>query len=342
MTVSAEFVGHDSRIDCEPGETLLRAGLRSGLQLPYECASGGCGSCRAQLLDGRVESLWPAAPGLTDRDRKRGNRILMCQSVPVEDCRLKAPVLGAAPAAVEPAPRRRTATLTRREMLTADTALFVVAFSTPVDFLPGQFMILESGDGVRRAYSMAHPAERCGSRTVEFIIRAKPGGAGSQWLFGEISPGAGVVVEGPYGRAYARVDSDRPVIAIAGGTGLAPVLAITDQVLAVGGCPELHFYFGVRSGHDVVVADRLKKLREAGARVTISVQEESDVVDSDSSGLLLRPGLVIDHVAQDWEDLSGHDIYLAGPAGMVDAALRALVRERHALADRVFFDRFIA
>lgn len=341
MTASAEFVNHNRRIDCEPGETLLRAGLRAGLSLPYECASGGCGSCRAQLLEGSVESLWPDATGLTDRDRRRGNRILMCQSVPTEDCRLKAPVLGEEPAAPEPVPRKMSAVLRRREMLTEDTALFVLGFDEPVDYLPGQFMLLESADGIRRAYSMAHPAGEIGSTDIEFIIRAKPGGAGSRWLFGHLASGDDLLVEGPYGRAYARHDSDRPVVSIAGGTGLAPVLAITDRVLSQGKCPQLDFYFGVRRGTDLVVIERLEKLAAMGARVTLSVQEPADDLTVPAN-MTVRPGLVIDAVAQDWDDLSGHDIYLAGPAGMVDAALRALVRERSALADRVFFDRFIA
>lgn len=341
MTTSADFVNHNRRIDCEPGETLLRAGLRAGLSLPYECASGGCGSCRAQLLEGSVESLWPEATGLTDRDRRRGNRILMCQSVPTEDCRLKAPALGEEPTVPEPVPQRRMAILRRREMLTDDTALFELGFDEPVEYLPGQFMLLEFGDGVRRAYSMAHPASIFGSTAIDFIIRAKPGGAGSRWLFERIEPGDEVVVEGPYGRAYARHDTDRPVVSIAGGTGLAPVLAITDQILLQENCPRVHFYFGVRRKTDLVVIDRLEKLAAKGAQVTLSVQEPANDLTT-PTGMAVRPGLVIDSVAQDWDDLSSHDVYLAGPAGMVDAALRALVRERKALADRVFFDRFIA
>ena len=92
MSTKVTFEGHNAVVDCEPYETALRTGLRAGLQLPYECASGGCGTCRAQLVDGTVHSLWDAAAGLSERDRRRGNRILMCQSVPQGDCTIKAPV----------------------------------------------------------------------------------------------------------------------------------------------------------------------------------------------------------------------------------------------------------
>ncbi|ROZ88015.1 2Fe-2S iron-sulfur cluster binding domain-containing protein [Gordonia sp. OPL2] len=342
MAVSAEFVGHDSEVDCEPDETLLRAGLRAGLALPYECASGGCGSCRAQLLGGDVRSLWPEASGLSERDRRRGNRILMCQSVPTGNCRVKAPALGDPQVAEEPVPQRFRAILVRREMLTEDTALFTLAFQNPIRYLPGQFMILESRDGVRRAYSMAHPASELGSGQVEFIIRAKPGGAGSQWLFATLTPDAELIAEGPYGRAYARPTSDRPVVCIAGGTGLAPVLAIAECLLRRQDGPAIDFYFGVRRRSDLVVVERLEKLQTSGARVLVSVQEAADTADRLDTGLVTRAGVVIDHVAEDWQDLSSHDVYLAGPSGMVDAAMRSLVRERHACADRVYFDRFLS
>ena len=78
-----------ARFVARPGDTLLKAGLAAGLPLPYECASGTCGTCKARLLEGRVDSLWPDAPGLSERDRARGDRILCCQSVPSTPCRIQ-------------------------------------------------------------------------------------------------------------------------------------------------------------------------------------------------------------------------------------------------------------
>ncbi|ROZ52961.1 (2Fe-2S)-binding protein [Rhodococcus sp. WS1] len=345
MAVTVDFRGYEGPVTCGPEETLLRAGLRAGLALPYECASGGCGSCRAQLVEGEVNSLWPDAAGLSERDRRRGNRILMCQSVPRANCIVKAPVVDGPPSSREAVPERVTSRLLGRESLTPDTALFTLDFNTPINFLPGQFMLLESPDGIRRAYSMAHPADGAGSATVEFIIRAKPGGAASAWLFDKVQVGEEILVEGPYGRAYAQLGSERPAVCIAGGTGLAPILAITEELLVENGARAVDLYIGARMASDVVLLDRLARLGELGARVFVSV-EDPNVADNEPSGWQMftaaRVGRVIDHVAEDWTDLSEHDIYLAGPAGMVDAALRALVRERGACADRLFFDRFIA
>jgi toluene monooxygenase electron transfer component len=58
--------------ECDATDTLLRAALRAGLSFPYECNSGGCGSCKFELIAGDIDVLWPDAPGLTARDKRKG------------------------------------------------------------------------------------------------------------------------------------------------------------------------------------------------------------------------------------------------------------------------------
>src|SRR2546422_7213361 len=73
--------------ECEPGEKILHAGLRSGVELPYECATGTCGTCKARLTSGRTESEWPEAPGR--KYFKGEGDLLTCQSVAHDDCALE-------------------------------------------------------------------------------------------------------------------------------------------------------------------------------------------------------------------------------------------------------------
>ena len=96
-----------TRFEQAPGDTLLRAALRAGVGLSYECNSGGCGGCKFELLAGDIETLWPAAPGLGERDRRRG-RHLACQ------CRALGPVRIKAPGGPEYVPRIRPARQTAR------------------------------------------------------------------------------------------------------------------------------------------------------------------------------------------------------------------------------------
>ena len=73
---------------CAADDVLLRGGLREGLGLPYECNAGGCGTCKIEVLSGEVENLWADAPGLSDRDKRKG-RVLACQCRPKSDCVIK-------------------------------------------------------------------------------------------------------------------------------------------------------------------------------------------------------------------------------------------------------------
>ncbi len=323
-------------VPCRPGETVLHAGLRAGLDLPYECASGGCGSCRAVLVEGTVTSNWPDAAGLTERDRRRGNRVLMCQSLPDGPCTVRATPITVVDRGAEPPPSRLAGRIEHRELLTADTARFLVRVEGELPYLPGQFVLLDLVDGTRRAYSMTRPFDPGDPDAVELLIRAKPGGAASAVLFGPDAPGSALTVEGPYGRAYGRPASPAPVVCLAGGTGLAPILAIADDLVGRGRGVEL--YVGARRAADLVLVDRLLALRDRGAHVVGVVEQPGE---HPALGPL-RAGLALDHLADDRPDLGAHDVYLAGPAPMIDASLRRLVRNGTARADRVFFDRFLA
>ena len=86
-----EIPAAQKSFECPEDDTILRAALRQGLGLAYECNVGSCGNCQFELLEGQVESLYPEAPGLNERMRLR-NRHLGCQSRPLTDCKIKAPM----------------------------------------------------------------------------------------------------------------------------------------------------------------------------------------------------------------------------------------------------------
>src|SRR5215470_14618051 len=71
--------------ECEATDRLLYAGLSQGLTLPYECATGTCGTCRARLMAGSVRVDWEEAPGFATLKRDKGD-VLMCQVRPAGDC----------------------------------------------------------------------------------------------------------------------------------------------------------------------------------------------------------------------------------------------------------------
>ena len=314
---------------CGPDETILRAGLAAGLAMPYECASGSCGSCKGRLLDGEVESLWPDATGLTERDRRKGDRILCCQALPRADCAVQVRLGLVEGARDEPVPAPFTATVEALERLAPGVIHLGCRPARPIPFLPGQFVLLQVPDGERRAFSMANTD----AETLVFIVKEKPGGHASRYLFERLAPGDSVSLEGPYGRAYLRVPPVRDIVCIAGGSGLAPMLSVARGALALPETPGVRLFFGVNSADELFMVDELEALAAAHERLSLTL-----AVRDGAPGT--ATGLVGDTALAALESAAQCDAYMAGPPGLIDTLLRPLMRSGKAAPGRIFFDRF--
>ncbi|HSV53678.1 MAG TPA: 2Fe-2S iron-sulfur cluster-binding protein [Burkholderiaceae bacterium] len=318
---------------CAPGQTVLAAALAAGIDLPYECASGSCGSCRAQLAAGSVRARWPEASGLSERDRRKGDRILCCQSIAQADCVIR---LRPGSAEVRLPPRTVRARVASLRPLNQDVIHLVLDTEQGMDFLPGQFVLFDFGAGTgRRAYSMSNlPA---GKGSLEFLIKRKPGGLAGRFLFERLQAGDGLDLEGPYGRAWLRSDSTRDIVLLAGGSGLAPIWSIAQAALARAPQRRLRLYFGANRSQDLFWLREIEQAQRchSGLQVNLVLMETSA---SDPSSC--RQGAAGAAMAHDIHDLHACDLYMAGPPGLIDSVMRELVATGRVPADRVFFDRF--
>jgi toluene monooxygenase electron transfer component len=319
--------------DCAPDDVVLRAGLRAALPLAYECNAGGCGSCKFELLEGNVVDAWPAAPGLSERDRAR-NRHLGCQARPVSDCLIK--TIGRGEADAAPVPRQAEATLAATEDLTHDMREFRFRTAGPAIFRPGQYALLSlPGVASVRAYSMSNIANDAGE--WHFIIRRVPDGAASSALFA-LRPGARVALDGPYGRAYLRPDAGRNVICIAGGSGLSPMIGIARGLDRLD-FPEgrtFDFFYGGRSADDICGESLLRGLPRLGNHVRFH-----PIVSRDDARWSGRTGMVHELVADlSAEAFAQTEFYLAGPPPMAEAVVSLLMRGRAVPTERIHYDRF--
>lgn len=315
-------------------DTLLRAALRAGLAFPYECSVGGCGACRFELLDGVMDTLWDSAPGLSERDRKRGKR-LACQSRPCGDASIRVR-LGGEAERPPVAPRRQRATLVERRPVNDEMVELSMQLADAPPFLAGQYALLfpQGVDGAR-AYSMANLDQ--GDGLWRFIVRRTPGGRGSTALCDGLAVGAEVEVDGPYGHAWLR-PSTRDVVCVAGGSGLGPMLSIARGVLAEDAGRRVHFFLGLRNEAE------LAALREIDALADPRLQ--ACVVLSAPAGATAwtgATGFVHTEVerALSPAGLAGFDFYFAGPPPMIDA-MQDLLMVRHRVPfEQVRFDRYV-
>lgn len=321
---------------CRADETVLRAALRAGLGFPYECNSGSCGACRFEVREGGFVMAWPEAPGLNERDRQRG-RLLACQAQPRSAAAIS--VRGFAPAAPLIRPRRQRVRLVGRRLLTHDMWLFTFAGNDPAAFLPGQFAMLElPAVAGERAYSMANLPN--GEGIWQFIIKRKPEGKGTAALFEGLIPGAALALDAPFGRAYLRTDSAHPVVCIAGGSGLSPIVSIVRAAIGWRSAPArpVSLFYGGRGPADVV--DFASLLGEAATAVCRPVTVLSDADDVPQSTWPGPRGMVHEVVERETGGALGdREVYVAGPPAMVQATLDML-RRNNVEAERVHYDSF--
>ncbi|ACM06651.1 2Fe-2S iron-sulfur cluster-binding protein [Thermomicrobium roseum] len=314
------------RIPVADGETLLDALRRSGLWVPYECGWGSCGTCKAQLLSGEIR--YRSRPSCLRPHDHRLHRIALCVAEAVSD------EIAVKPLRVshEPQPHLATldavATLTDRYWLADDLFELTLSLDRPVDYRPGQYAILELG-GARRCYSMLDPAPTEGARCLRFLLRVLPGGALTPQL-AELPMGSELPVQVPYGGAYLR--PARSYLFVAGGTGIAPILAIV-RALSPTERKQARLLYGAATPRHLAYLDELRMLL-GHQNVIVSVDRPTGSWRERVGPITLAlPGILSE------TDREHVRCYLAGPPGML-AAAEEQIRAAGIEANRIHVDAF--
>ncbi len=297
-------------ISVQTGETILAAALRQGVSYPHGCQSGNCGACKSRLLAGDVE-LSPYSEFALSAQERADGLILACRAVPWQDSQVA--WLDADESIVHPR-RQMQCRVARTQDVTHDIRRLWLDVESggPFVFSAGQFAKVTFAGQPTRDYSMANRPDQ---PQLQFHIRHLPGGRTSGHVAGALKVGDPVQVEGPFGTSYLRELHTGPILALAGGSGLAPILSIVETALAKGMQQPIELYFGVRAERDVYHQQRLSKLTARHANLT------AHTVLSEPSGETTRPtGFVHQFVRARRRDFDGCKAYLAGPPPMVEAA----------------------
>ncbi|MDP3821045.1 MAG: 2Fe-2S iron-sulfur cluster-binding protein [Burkholderiales bacterium] len=312
-------------IRVDPGVNLLKALQDAQVPMSYSCMAGRCGTCRCRVLDGEVMD-----GGGEQRRPLDGEQdfVLACQTYITESCTIEIPEPDEV--VVHPA-RIVKATVAAIEDLTHDIKRLVLRPAKPVEFSPGQYVQLQFTPEHVRPYSMAGLT---GDGLFEFHIRLVPDGRVTGYIARDLKVGDAVKVSGPLGSAYLRRKHEGPMLCVAGGTGLAPILSILRGAAADGMKNSVHLYFGVRSPRDVYGMPWLEQLKREHPGLTVHV-----VVTSGGDPATQRCGLVTDAIEQDHPDLNGWRAYLCGSPPMVEAAT-VVARGRGIAAEHIYADAF--
>ena len=332
--------------DAAGGEKILYVGLNNAVNLPYECGSGTCGTCKARLISGEIADPWPEAPGR--KFFKGHDEFLMCQCTAKTDVVIEVAAFVHTMEAGACVPSSLKGRINSAKLLTHDVVFLEIGLDQAVEFDAGQFVMIQvPGLAGFRGWSMVNYQRH--AETLHFVVKKKPGGGISEWLFNN-NQCEGVEVElfGPLGGATFYPGLAKNILCIAGGSGIAGMMSILARAAQDGYFTQYKgdVFFGVRTMKDAFFLDEFSRLRaQCGEKlnVTIALSEE----DAPASALTDYPQLAFDkgfvhevagrHMQGRYQNVRA---YLAGPPPAVDASTRMLLLQAKLTTDNIRYDKF--
>jgi benzoate/toluate 1,2-dioxygenase reductase component len=302
-------------IENREGELVSDASYRQRINIPLDCRDGVCGTCKSFCESGEYELGDYVPDEAMTEDEEEAGYVLTCQMTPKSDCIIRIP---ATSDVAKTSISTYTGELSSFDRL-SDTAL---GFSIKLDdrstlgFLPGQYVnVTVPGTDQARSFSFAS-----GPREDEavFLIRNTTYGVLTTYLRDRAKIGDKISFNGPLGSFYLR-KIERPVLFLAGGTGLAPFLSMLHKIEQDGGTDHpVHLIFGVTNDADLVGVDKLEGYAQRLPNFTFTT-----VVASEESSHPHK-GYVTHHMKPEHLNDGFVDIYLCGPPPMVDAVRKYL------------------
>ncbi|MDE3110933.1 MAG: 2Fe-2S iron-sulfur cluster binding domain-containing protein [Acidobacteriota bacterium] len=310
----------EKRFTCGEDETILAAALRQGINLRYGCKHGGCGTCKALIVDGEVDQLEASTFALMDFEREQG-MALLCSAYPLGDLAIElsdyeeSELEGGSPIG------KFLAEVDAIEYLTHDIVGLKLGLIEPerISFKAGQYVdVLVPGTSETRSYSMANPPSRDGE--VELMVKLMAGGLFSEYLRGRLKVGDRLTLEGPYGSFHLR-ENERPALFIAGGSGMAPMLSLLRDMAEQRDRRSVTFFYGARAKRDLFDLDELAGFAKLLPCFRFVPALSEPATRDQWTG---ATGLITEVVAREVPDAHGMEAYLCGPSVMIDAAIAVL------------------
>lgn len=322
-----EFILH-------PGESVLNCALRQRILLQYGCRNGRCSSCKYFLIDGEVDFGNISSYSLTENEREEG-WALLCQARALSDLVIREQPAADRDDAPVITPGERSAEVATARPLSASLWGLQLVPESPLSFYPGQFIEIEipGRPGSWRCYSIASSPGT--PERIELVIKRIADGefSGRDEHF---TTGFKLMIRGPYGMSYLR-KSDRPVLLVATGSGLAPMLSIIRSAAAQQDSRSYQFHYGARTESDLIFRDELRLLEQQMAHFSFKPALSAPPAAGD--GWRGAAGRVTQVLQREVADASPYDAYICGQPEMCEA-VATLLLAKGISEDRIFRDDF--
>ncbi len=356
--VTIDINDGEKRLTVDSGSSLLAALAAQKIFLPSACGGGGtCAMCKCLVLEGGGELLPTEAGHISRAEAKQGWR-LACQLKVKRDLKIRVPAEVLEIRKFEGTVRSNRNVATFIKELIVDlppgmTLNFRAGGYIQIDIPPYKEISFRSFDiderfrdawdrynlwdlsasnpePIFRAYSMAnHPAE---GNIVMLNVRIAtpppgmnvPPGIASTYIF-SLKPGDKVVMSGPFGEFFAK-DTDREMVYIGGGAGMAPMRShIFDLFKTRRTTRKVSFWYGARSRREMFYDEEFRAIAAEfpNFRYTVALSEPLPEDNWDGpTGFIHK--VVYDLYLKDHPDPTEIEYYLCGPPMMIAAVNRML------------------
>ncbi len=326
--------GGTKQLTVKGGQPLLSALKGEGIFIPSACGGkGSCGLCKVTVDSGAGEYAPTELPWITEAERAKSIR-LSCQ------CKVKRDMAIRIPEELFSIREYRTEVLSIRD-LTYDIKEVTLKLKDPpaIDMRAGkyiQFVVPAyqlTPEPVYRAYSVSSsPSTR---DTVELEIRLVPNGICTTYVFNHLKVGEQVTINGPYGDFYLR-DTDRDIIFIAGGSGMAPIKSMLLDMAEKASTRKATYFFGARAVRDLFLVDEMRTLEKKLPGFTFVPALSNPLPEDSWTG---ETGLITEVLDRHFTKLDHHEAYLCGSPGMIDASIKVL-KAKGMPEELIYFDKF--
>ena len=315
-------------IECGEDEVVATASYRSRINIPVDCMDGACGTCKSLCESGQYSLGDYIDEALTEEEADEG-RVLTCQMYPESDCVVSIP---ASSDIAKTGVTSYTGKVSAIHRLSDNELTFTIDLDSrdALTFLPGQYAnVTVPGTDQTRSFSFSSSPLSDG---VGFFIRDTKYGALPSYLREHAKVGDAIQFTGPLGSFYLR-DIKRPVIFLAGGTGLAPFLSMLEMLAEKGIEYPITLVYGVTTDEDLVLVDALERLAGRMPNFTFTCCVAADDSSYPNKGFVTRYFGA--------EQLNGGDVdvYVCGPPAMVEA-VRSHIAAQGLIARSLYYEKF--
>jgi len=336
MPYTITLLPFEKQFICEDNETILQAAMRQGINLRYGCKHGGCGMCKALVVEGDVDNEEASSYALLDFERQQGFSLLCC-AYPESDVAIELWDYDEEELFSGVAVQKFEAEVEKITELTHDIRGIQLRLVEPatIDFTAGQYLdLLVPGTNEWRSYSMANPPSH--KSEIELMVKLMPGGLFSNYLDQQLRPGQPLTLQGPYGSFHVR-NSQRAAIFIAGGSGMAPILSLLRDMAEKQDERLVTYFYGARTRKDLFQLEELQAFAHRLPNFHFIPALSEPTADDAWDGEI---GLVTDVVNRLVASGVSKEAYMCGPTAMIDAAIVTLTR-LGVEETNIFYDKFI-